>query len=239
MCFEGMGGPKDVKDAVRYYRIAHNASYGTASCDLATLYAEGRGVEKNLEEAIRIYRQAAHMGCVEAKLNLGLLYHRTEKIRDLVTAARLFREAAEEGSLHGKVWLASYTKDGKGGISANPARARAMYKEVADKSTGRPDATVVGRASHNYATMCADGVGGPQDLLEALSYFGRAAVAGVVKAALRYAELTVNPKGLLTVDRARAEDYLTRAIGDPPIDVACRPTREDRTKARQLLMDLG
>jgi TPR repeat protein len=196
-------------------------------------------VEKDIDEAIRIYRQAAGMQCVEAKVNLALLYHSTPEIRDVATAARLFREAAEEGNLTAKVWLASYTKDGKGGMAPDPARARLMYKEVADTSTGRPDATVVGRASHNYASMCAEGVGGPREPATALEYFGIAAEAGVVKAALRYAQLTVSPPPALMVDRAQAEQYLVRATADPPIDPACRPTTGDRVEARRLLSYLA
>jgi TPR repeat protein len=83
--------------------------------------------------------------------------------------------------------------------------------------------------------MCANGEGGPKDLPAAYQYFALAADAGVPRAAIRFAQLTLDaPPGVVT-DRARARHYVSIVVRGPQKDPTVAPTRDDMTEGNALL----
>ena len=53
-CYEqGKGVPQDLKEAVRWYRLAADQGYAVAKYNLGYCYAQGKGVPQDLKEAVR------------------------------------------------------------------------------------------------------------------------------------------------------------------------------------------
>ena len=51
--------PKDVKESLRWYRMAAEQDEPISAISLASAYESGSGVERNVQEAIKWYRVAA------------------------------------------------------------------------------------------------------------------------------------------------------------------------------------
>ena len=74
------GVPKNISEAVRWFRAAAEQGLATAQHDLGRSYANGEGVPENDAEAFRWYRAAAEQGHAFAQANLGLMYEFREGV---------------------------------------------------------------------------------------------------------------------------------------------------------------
>ena len=71
----GLGGlPKDIGQAVQWYRRAAEQNHPIAQARLGDLYADGRGVPRNDLEALAWYRRAAAQNDYGGQLGLGRMY---------------------------------------------------------------------------------------------------------------------------------------------------------------------
>ena len=62
----------DLENAVRLYKLAAEAGYPPAQCNLGWCYEAGQGVEQSWPEAIHWYTVAAEAGYPRAQCNLVL-----------------------------------------------------------------------------------------------------------------------------------------------------------------------
>ena len=70
----GGGIPKDVGEALRWFRLAAEQGFSGAQFNLGVMYDYGRGVPEDDAEAIRWFRLAAEQGYATAQYNLGVMY---------------------------------------------------------------------------------------------------------------------------------------------------------------------
>lgn len=73
--FEGaFGQKKNMKLALKYWRLATRQRFPEAMRNLGLMYAQGNGVKINIEKAEKLLKAAAKKGDVVALLNIGLIY---------------------------------------------------------------------------------------------------------------------------------------------------------------------
>jgi TPR repeat protein len=70
----GLGIPRDLTQAVRWYASAADQGEPLAQNDLGMLYKLGGGVPKNPSMALDLFKKAAAQCEAEAQFNIGLLY---------------------------------------------------------------------------------------------------------------------------------------------------------------------
>ena len=66
--------PKDVQQAMAWYRKAAEQGVARAQYNLGVMYANGEGVPKDEQQAMLWYRKAAEQGVARAQYNLGVMY---------------------------------------------------------------------------------------------------------------------------------------------------------------------
>jgi hypothetical protein len=94
----GQGTPKNLAEAVKWYRRSAKLGNPAAQKALGLLYDIGQGVELDHAEAVRWYREAANQDFAEAQFNLGMSYARGEGVApDPVEAFFWVRLAAAKG----------------------------------------------------------------------------------------------------------------------------------------------
>jgi TPR repeat protein len=91
---DGDGFEKDLKEAVRYFKLAADQGYGDAQEMLGSAYQDGIGVAKNISKAAKYYRLAADNGRAKAQYELGKWYLTRNKA---TKAAKLIRASADQG----------------------------------------------------------------------------------------------------------------------------------------------
>ena len=67
----GLGVPKDVAEAMRWYRLAAEQGNADAQCSLGLMYAHGEGISEDCAEAVRWFRPAAEQGHAEGQTIAG------------------------------------------------------------------------------------------------------------------------------------------------------------------------
>jgi TPR repeat protein len=111
----GKGVPKDLSQAVYWYRKAADQGDPGAEVDLGYLYAAGIGVSRDAAAAATWYRRAASSGSPNAKVNLAGLYMHGDGVKqDFGEALRLLKSAADQGNGRADAYLglASYLGSG-------------------------------------------------------------------------------------------------------------------------------
>ena len=94
----GLGVPKNLNEASKWYRKAAEQGYALAQSYLGSMYAKGEGVPKDSVEAAKWYRKAAEKGNDFAQYNLALMYAKGEGVsQDYEEAYRWIRKAADQG----------------------------------------------------------------------------------------------------------------------------------------------
>ena len=97
---EGVGVPKDARQAVYWYRKAAEQGNVSAQFLLGSMYYQGRDIPKDDSQAVYWYRKAAEQGTVSAQLLLGSMYYQGRGVpKDDSQAARWYRVAAAQGDV--------------------------------------------------------------------------------------------------------------------------------------------
>ncbi|MFZ1643336.1 MAG: protein kinase [Candidatus Contendobacter sp.] len=105
---DGLGVPKDEKQAVEWYRKAAEQGYALAQSNLGGMYAIGLGVDKNYEQALAWYRKAAEQGLAIAQTILAIRYEQGRGVpKDDTQAVEWYRKAAEQGNVYAQYKLGS------------------------------------------------------------------------------------------------------------------------------------
>ena len=94
----GEGVPKDVAQAVSWYRRAAEQGVASAQNNLGAMYYRGDGVPKDAAQAVSWFRKAAEQGNAHAQFSLGAAYESGEGVpKDAAEAVSWYRKAAEQG----------------------------------------------------------------------------------------------------------------------------------------------
>lgn len=85
----GDGVPKDVSQAVRWWRAAAEQGHDVSARNLAVAYRDGEGVVKDRTQAIRWSERAAELGNAQAAHDLATLYYgsTTRSVRTITTSS--------------------------------------------------------------------------------------------------------------------------------------------------------
>lgn len=87
--------PKDLKNAIKWFRKAANAGHPWAQFRMGGFYLEGEGVPKDNKEALKWFTKAAEQEFSMAQVELGFLYYNGQIVpKDYVEAYKWFNLAA-------------------------------------------------------------------------------------------------------------------------------------------------
>ena len=115
MYYTAQGVPKDVAEAVTWWRLAAEQGHASAQYNLGLMYGNGEGVPQNDAEAVRWYRLAADQGRASAQNNLGSMYSNGRGVpQDDAEAARWYRLAADQGDAAAQFNLGLMYSNGEG-----------------------------------------------------------------------------------------------------------------------------
>ena len=96
--YHGDGVPKDLGQALHWFRKAAEQGYAPGQFNLARLYREGRGVEQDYSRAVHWYEKAAEQGLAMAQFFLGKSYAEGQGVpKDPVLAYYWLDRAAIQG----------------------------------------------------------------------------------------------------------------------------------------------
>ena len=154
------------EDKVKWLIDADARGNPSAARQLGDMYAGGDGTGQDFAEALRWYRKAADDGDPKAMIKLGLMYRDGEGVpEDYAEAARWLGEASESRfELEARYYLGLLYREGKG-VQRNSARALMLLRSAA--AFDDPNAEIA------VAEMYENGEGVPQDLHEAVKWYGR------------------------------------------------------------------
>lgn len=108
LCYEfARGTAKDMKQAVKYYKVAADGGNRTAMLNLGVAYQYGYGgLSVDLRRATELYRAAAEKGDRLAQCNLGYCYECGDGVeKDMKQAAYWYRKAADQGNHRAEAYL--------------------------------------------------------------------------------------------------------------------------------------
>ncbi|MCI5780053.1 MAG: sel1 repeat family protein [Lentisphaeria bacterium] len=99
-CYDyGRGVPKDMTEAVKWFRKAAEQGVAEAQFLLGASYAFGRGVPKDMTETVKWFRKAAEQGDAKAQYNLGVCYANGDGVKqDYSEAVKWLGKAAAQGN---------------------------------------------------------------------------------------------------------------------------------------------
>ena len=126
---DGDGGlPQSDEAALEWYLAAANAGDPVAMAKAGDMLED----QHKDDEAVMWWRKAAPLGVADAQVDLGVAYlvGQGGLKKDPLAAVGWFQKAAAQKNRMGQVYLADAYRDGNG-IARDPAKARALYNEVA------------------------------------------------------------------------------------------------------------
>jgi TPR repeat protein len=128
----GEGVTQDLKEAVKWYRLAAEQGNSRAQFSLAEMYKNGDGVQQDMQQALKWYRKAAGQGNSGAQLLLGVMYESGTGVRtNFAEAAKWYRLSANGGDSRAQLLLANLYNLGHG-VARNPVVAYALYTVSAE-----------------------------------------------------------------------------------------------------------
>ena len=172
MIASGQGLPRaDYIEAATWFKKASDQGEPEGMRLYAECLLDGLGVPVNEAEAARLYSSAIALGDVPAKSKLAQLYRSGRGVpkRDLETAFRLFKEAADDGFLEAQGNLGVMYMNAES-VPADPAKAVALWKDGAQ----RGDEICM----FFYAMSLENGALGKPDLGAATEWYRKAARLG-------------------------------------------------------------
>ena len=169
------GLPKDLVQAVAWFRRAAAGNVATAQFNLGIMHQRGDGgLSVNLEEAARLYALAARQGVPEAQYNLGVCLRDGEGVpRDLEAAFRSFRQAADSGDADAQAETARALMYGDG-VAVDYFEALVWARRAADQRNAAGELIL--------GVLYAQGRGVPRDVPKAVVYFSLSAGQGLGQA---------------------------------------------------------
>ena len=141
--------PRDLVEAVRWFRKASEYGNPQAQNNLAFCYANGIGVAQDSVQAATWARKSAEQGDPEGQHNLGYAYQTGQGVeKDLVLAAQWWHKAAAQGNALSQVNLGINYATGQG-VTKDLQQAVAWYRKAAGPITG--SGRTIGSLNQNLA----------------------------------------------------------------------------------------
>ena len=166
----GIGVPKDLREAAKWFWIAADQGHANAQFNLGVAYRLGKGVPKDLREGAKWYREAADQGDADAQNSLGVAYGTGEGVpKDPREAVNWYRKAADQGNVIAQFNLGNAYDSGKG-VPKDPREAVNWYRKAADQG--------VAAAQNSLGVAYGTGEGVPKDSVTAYAWFNLAAAQG-------------------------------------------------------------
>jgi TPR repeat protein len=145
----GLGTPKDLAAAAKWFRKSAEQGNVTAEAHLGRLYRLGAGVPKDGAQAARWSMKAASQGNAIGQSNLGYM----ALDGDPAGAASWFKKAADQGDTSAMMGLASLYEQGRG-VAKDPVQARKWYA-LASVDDAEYGAELAGRAKKAEDALAA------------------------------------------------------------------------------------
>ncbi|MDO8331352.1 MAG: hypothetical protein Q7T36_12885 [Fluviicoccus sp.] len=113
--FKGITVPKDMPEALNWFRKSAEMGDASGQFNLGMMYANGYGTAKNHTEAARWFKLAADQGKANAMLNLGQMYLAGRGVeQNTAEGIRLLKLSAEKGDKNAQANLDAIARSGKG-----------------------------------------------------------------------------------------------------------------------------
>lgn len=162
--------PKDLSEAVRYYRLAAEQGHAYGQRNLGLCYQDGLGVPRDAVEGIRWLRKAADRGFVPAQLSLVLTYKDGLGVpKDQQEALKWLRKAAENGDANAQIWLGAEYSIGR-------HQSRDLYESARWFRRAAEAGHATGQSGYGHRLLSGQGVG--KNPIEAIQWFRKAADQG-------------------------------------------------------------
>lgn len=211
ICYEeGLGIPKNLKEAVKCYQLAADQSFPKAQYQLGNCYRYGNGVDIDLAKAYTFYQLAADSANENAEYEVGMCYYTGDGVkRDLGQAFTYFKRSADKGhkiaqyyvgvcydhgfavqknSTKAIIWLTFSAKQGYGyaqmGVGAKYATGEGCRKNLQKAAQYYVLAADQGipQAQFKIGVCYYAGIGVERDEDQAIHYFKLAADQGHIRA---------------------------------------------------------
>ena len=96
---EGRGVPRDLAEALKWYRKAADQGFAKAQTNIGVMYGEGQGLPQDYTKASEWFQMAAEQGNAQAQHNLGLLYGRGQGVPQDYAEAYIWESLAADSGL--------------------------------------------------------------------------------------------------------------------------------------------
>ena len=117
MYLTGFHVPRNLVEAVKWFRKAANQGDIRAQGNLGTMYRMGQGVPQDYVEAVKWYRRSAEQGDQMDQLLLGDCYQRGEGVpKDYVEAYKWYNLAVSHGGVFGGIYREVFAKERLNGL---------------------------------------------------------------------------------------------------------------------------
>lgn len=129
----GMGTPKNLQQAISFYKLSAELGNATGTYNYAYMLAYGKGIEINLIDAKKYFLLAHDMGSQGAANELGLMYLKGNGVtQSEAEAFKWFKLSAERKYMWAQFNLAALYEEGKG-IEQNLDKAKEWYARAANQ----------------------------------------------------------------------------------------------------------
>lgn len=130
----GKGTKKDLKQGLKWYKIASDKNDDVSLCKVGECYYYGMGAEKNYELAYEYFNRADALGSMLSNLYLGYCYHYGLGVKqDYSKALSHYQKSANNGSSQAQLKLAYFALEGLAS-PVNYEEALKWYNEVIKNS---------------------------------------------------------------------------------------------------------
>lgn len=222
----GLGLPRNVEEAARWYGKAAEQGVPDAQFQYALMLLDGEFVKRDRKAAYALMQASAEAGNRLAQFNFAqLLVSQERGETGLARAAVYYRRAAEAGLADAQYALAQLLAAGTGGEPKDVAEARHWLLLAARQNYDT--------AELDLGTWLVEGHGGMKDEASGYNWLHRAAVGGNVAAMARTAKLLMAGIGTEPDNvEAAAWYFLARREGlkDPALEDHLRGLTEEELK---------
>ena len=170
----GIGGPEDLPEAVKSYRLAADRNEPGGFFNLGLLHETGTGVEKDARKAFESFLAAGHLDFPPAADRIGNAYrHGMAVSQDFYAALAWFSRGAEAGDTNSMVSIAEMMLANQG-APYNPEVLKRLSEQAI--KGGNP------RAGLLIGRMAERGVLEDPDLIKALAHYRWTTAQGLAQA---------------------------------------------------------
>jgi hypothetical protein len=166
----GQGVPRDLAEALRWYKLAADQEESSALNNLGVLYSRGLGVQQDHAQAVKWFMRSSEAGNDLGTYNLAQKYEKGEGVhKNYTEALRHYRQAAQRGHAPSQVETGLFYEEGRDG-DLDVAAARTWYQKAADKNNAE--------AHRRLGLLHERGLGVEKDIARARSHFEKALAQG-------------------------------------------------------------